>query len=313
MKYFQTLPTITYQFSTGEYSVIDIFSRVALKPSFFANPNFYTTQQLETVLRPEQLSYEIYKEFQYYWLLLLVNKVYDVNRDWPVQQEAFGSALEKLQNKKIYYIYQNVEIIPNDILWFSDESYGIIESWDPFYKEIIIKEDFNLQIVNSSTANQEWSTAEIRRITSAATGDFTTLTNYCDSSTTSTTTINIIGYSPFLEAPAQFMNGLNRVVNPFTKTTGNADGTPILGELIMDTCSEADRETFDLTILSRIINGLDVTGIKVKTKEDVFISEYYDKIKLNIIKQEILPFMMNKASMLINDETETSKNMVRID
>ena len=307
MKYFETLPKITYQFSTGEYSVIDIFSRVALKPSFFANTNFYTTQQLETVLRPEQLSYETYKEFQYYWLLMLVNKVYDVNKDWPVQQEVFGSALEKLQNKKVYYIYQNVEIIPNDILYFDDKTYGVIESWNPFYKEIVIKEGTG----NLPTTNL--TTAEIRRITSAATGSFITLTNYCDSSDPliTTTAINIIGYSPFLEAPAQFIDGSNRAVNPFIGATGGTVQVPNI--IIMDTCYEEDRTLFQSTILSRIINDLNVTGIKVKTKEDVFISEYYNKIKLNIIKQEILPFMMNKASMLINDETETSKNMVRID
>jgi hypothetical protein len=302
MKYFETLPTITYQFSTGEYSVIDIFSRVGLKPSFFSNTNFYTTQQLEVVLRPEQLSYETYKEFQYYWLLMLVNKVYDVNRDWPIQQEVFGSALEKLQNKKVYYIYQNVEIIPNDILWFSDTSYGVIESWNPFYKEIVIKENYNLPLSN-------FATAEIRRITTdtVTTGGIA-LTNYCDPQTT---TINIIGYSPFLEAPEQFIDGSNRTVNPFLGATGGTIQVPNI--IIMDTCSEEDRALFQSTILSRIINDLNVTGIKVKTKEDVFISEYYNKIKLNIIKQEILPFMMNKASMLINDETETSKNMVRID
>ena len=303
MKYFETLPKITYQFSTGEYSVIDIFSRVGSKPSFFANTNFYTTQQLETVLRPEQLSYETYKEFQYYWLLMLVNKVYDVNRDWPVQQEVFGSALEKLQNKKVYYIYQNVEIIPNDILWFSDTSYGVIESWNPFYKEIVIKEG------TRGLPTTNLTTAEIRRVTADTvdTGGIT-LTNYC---TPSGSTINIIGYSPFLEAPAQFIDGSNRAVNPFIGATGGTIQVPNI--IIMDTCSEEDRTLFQSTILSRIINGLAVAGIKVKTKEDVFISEYYDKIKLNIIKQEILPFIMNKASALITDETETSKNMVRID
>jgi hypothetical protein len=307
MKYFETLPTITYQFSTGEYSVIDIFSRVGLKPSFFANTNFYTTQQLEVVLRPEQLSYETYKEFQYYWLLMLVNKVYDVNRDWPVQQEVFGSALEKLQNKKVYYIYQNVEIIPNDILYFDDNTYGVIESWNPFYKEIVIKEG------TGNLPTSDFTTAEIRRVTSASTGKFIKLTNYCDSSDPliTTTEINIIGYSPFLEAPAQFIDGSNRAVNPFIGATGGTIQVPNI--IIMDTCKEEDRTLFQSTILSRIINDLNVTGIKVKTKEDVFISEYYNKIKLNIIKQEILPFMMNKASMLINDETETSTNMVRID
>jgi hypothetical protein len=100
-------------------------------------------------------------------------------------------------------------------------------------------------------------------------------------------------------------------VNPFIGATGGTIQVPNI--IIMDTCYEEDRTLFQSTILSRIINDLNVTGIKVKTKEDVFISEYYNKIKLNIIKQEILPFMMNKASALITDETETSKNMVRID
>ena len=307
MKYFETLPKITYQFSTGEYSVIDIFSRVALKPSFFANTNFYTTQQLETVLRPEQLSYETYKEFQYYWLLMLVNKVYDVNKDWPVQQEVFGSALEKLQNKKVYYIYQNVEIIPNDILYFNNTTYGVIESWNPFYKEIVIKEGTG----NLPTTNL--TTAEIRRITSAATGSFITLTNYCDSSDPliTTTAINIIGYSPFLEAPAQFIDGSNRAVNPFIGATGGTVQVPNI--IIMDTCYEEDRTLFQSTILSRIINDLNVTGIKVKTKEDVFISEYYNKIKLNIINSEIVPIIMNKANILITDTAETATTLVRID
>lgn len=313
MTYFEKLPTIIYPFSTGERSVIDIFSRIAIKPSFFANTSFYTTQQFETVLRPDQLSYEIYKEFKYYWLLLLVNKIYDVNRDWPIQQEAFGSALEKLQNKKVYYIYENVEIVPNDILYFSENSYGVIESWDPFYKEIVIKENYDLPIVNVFTANQVWPTAEIRRITSASSGSFIKLTNYCDPLTTSTTTINIIGYSPFLQAPAQFIDGSNRAVNPFTKTTGEADGTPILGTLIMDTCNEDDKTSFQLTILSRIINNLAVTGIRVKNKEDVFISEYYNKIKLNIINSETVPFVINKANILLGDTIETANTLMRID
>ena len=307
MTYFETLPTIIYEFSTGERSVIDIFSRVAMKPSFFANTSFYTTEQLETVLRPDQLSYEKYGEFKYYWLLLLVNKIYDIHRDWPLQQEVFGTALEKLQNKKVYYIYQNVEIIPNDILYFSDTSYGVIESWNPFYKEIVIKEGYGV------LPTSDFTTAEIRRVTSASTGKFIKLTNYCDSSDPliTTTAINIIGYSPFLEAPAQFIDGSNRAVNPFIGATGGTIQVPNI--IIMDTCSEEDRTLFQSTILSRIINDLNVTGIKVKTKEDVFISEYYNKIKLNIINSEIVPIIMNKANILITDTAETATTLVRID
>ena len=307
MTYFETLPTIIYPFSTGERSVIDIFSRVAIKPSFFANTSFYTTEQLETVLRPDQLSYEKYGEFKYYWLLLLVNKIYNVHKDWPIHQEVFGLALEKLQNKKVYYIYQNVEIIPNDILYFSDTSYGVIESWNPFYKEIVIKEGYGVLPTSNFT------TAEIRRITSASTGDFTTLTNYCDPTdpSISTTTINIIGYSPFLEAPAQFIDGSNRAVNPFIGATGGTIQVPNI--IIMDTCSEEDRTLFQSTILSRIINDLNVTGITVKTKQDVFTSEYYKKIKLNIINAETVPFMINKANVLLGDTIETANTLVRID
>ena len=238
---------------------------------------------------------------------MLVNKVYDVNKDWPVQQEVFGSALEKLQNKKVYYIYQNVEIIPNDILYFDDKTYGVIESWNPFYKEIVIKEGTG----NLPTTNL--TTAEIRRITSAATGSFITLTNYCDptDSSINTTTINIIGYSPFLEAPAQFIDGSNRAVNPFIGATGGTIQVPNI--IIMDTCYEEDRTLFQSTILSRIINDLNVTGITVKTKQDVFTSEYYKKIKLNIINAETVPFMINKANALLGDTIETANTLVRID
>ena len=100
-------------------------------------------------------------------------------------------------------------------------------------------------------------------------------------------------------------------MNPFIGATGGTIQVPNI--IIMDTCSEEDRTLFQSTILSRIINDLNVTGIKVKTKEDVFISEYYNKIKPNIINSEIVPIIMNKANILITDTAETATTLVRID
>ena len=100
-------------------------------------------------------------------------------------------------------------------------------------------------------------------------------------------------------------------MNPFIGATGGTIQVPNI--IIMDTCYEEDRTLFQSTILSRIINDLNVTGITVKTKQDVFTSEYYKKIKLNIINAETVPFMINKANVLLGDTIETANTLVRID
>ena len=79
MIYFNLIPTIKYKFSSGEYTVADIFTRIGLNKNFFKSTELYYEETSDTVLTPERLSFTKYGTFDYYWLLMLANNVYDVN------------------------------------------------------------------------------------------------------------------------------------------------------------------------------------------------------------------------------------------
>ncbi len=299
MKYFSVLPRITYKFPTGEYNVIDIFTKVALNSNFFNNTNLYYQEQSENILSPERLSFEKYQTFDYYWLLMLANNVYDVNRDWPSNQEVFGDILEKYSTLSSYFIYETAEIVKNDILYINDQSYGIIDSWNPFYKEITIKENYGLPVDNLSNYS-----FEIRRLN--INGTFTKLTNYCNPRTT---TFNVFGYKPYLEAPSKIQLGDGRILNPFLKIDGGELSDS--GELILDSCGDQQTD-FQNSLIYKIVNNEIPFGIKVITNNERLLSEYVDKINLNIINPSIASRYEDIVKQLFNDPTATATTIFRI-
>lgn len=299
MKYFSILPRITYKFSTGDYDVIDIFTKVALNRNFFDNTNLYYQEQSENILSPERLSFEKYQTFDYYWLLMLANNVYDVNQDWPSNQEVLGNILDEYSNKKSYFIYETAEIVKNDILYLNQESYGIIESWNPFYKEIVVKENYGLPTNNLSNYS-----FEIRRLN--RNGTFTKLSNYCDPKTT---TFNVFGYKPYLDAPSTILLGEGKILNPFLKVDGSVVSNS--GELILDSCG--DQQTFfQETLIYKVINNQIPTGVKIVNNTERLLSEYVDKINLNIINPSIAARYEDVVKQLFNDPTATATTISRI-
>lgn len=299
MKYFSILPRITYKFSTGDYNVIDIFTKVALNRNFFDNTNLYYQEQSENILSPERLSFEKYQTFDYYWLLMLANNVYDVNRDWPANQEVFGDVLDEYSKFSSYFIYETAEIVKNDILYLSNESYGIIDSWNPFYKEITIKENYGLPTNNLSNYS-----FEIRRIN--INGTFTKLSNYCDPRTTQ---FSIFGHKPYLEAPSKIQLGDGKILNPFLKIDGSVLSDS--GELILDSCGDQQSD-FQNTLIYKVVNNQIPLGVKVITNTERLLSEYVDKINLNIINPSIASRYEDIVKQLFNDPAATATTISRI-
>ena len=79
MKYFDFLPTITYD---GEYTVKNLFYKY-----YFSEPipneylYNYTLQDDETL---ESMSYEVYGDPVYWWLLAMINDIRDVIFEMPL-------------------------------------------------------------------------------------------------------------------------------------------------------------------------------------------------------------------------------------
>jgi len=84
MKYFELLPKITYKFGNVEYEVANIFTRIGLNENFFNSQDLYYQERRENQTSPDKTSFEKYQTFDYYWLLMLANNVYDINKDWPI-------------------------------------------------------------------------------------------------------------------------------------------------------------------------------------------------------------------------------------
>jgi hypothetical protein len=301
MIYFNLIPTIKYKFSSGEYTVADIFTRVGLNKNFFKNTELYYEEISDTVLTPDRLSFEKYGTFDYYWLLMLANNVYDVNTDWPTSQAGFGEELDKFSSKLVYYIYENADIIPNDILYFDEKSYGVIESWNPFYKELVIKENYSLPTTDLSSR-----TFTIKRIYSD--GTTTDLNTYCSTTTEPTQEFHCFGFKPYLQAPSAIYGSLNNMLNPFLTVTSQ---TVSESEIQIDTCTDDDKTNFDTTLIYNIVNDQTVNDVRVYRNEQRLLDEYGEKIKLNIINSTVAPLLEDKAKMMFSDPTVTANTIFR--
>jgi|694.fasta_scaffold16364_2 hypothetical protein len=297
MRYFSLLPTIKYKFTNGEYTIVDLFSKVGFNEEFFKNTTLYYEEQRDNILSPERLSLEKYETFDYYWLLMMANKVVDVNTDWPTIQEDFGTLLETESKKTTYYIYENANIIENDILYVDETSYGVIESWNPFYKAIVIKENYNLPTDLTGTE------FEIRRLDGS--GGFISIVNYCNPSSNA---FSSFGSMPYLQSINRIRRGEGCCLNPFLKVVSNE----VTDELLLNTCEQTAKTAFEQSVIYKIVNNIQVNGISVRTQEQRLTSEYVDKIKLNIINPQLMGSLEDKIKLLFNDKSETANNIFRI-
>lgn len=292
MSYFQYLPQIQYKFSNGTYTVRDVFTKVVFNNNFYKNEDLYYVETTDNIQRPDRLSFSKYDSFEFYWLFLLANKIVDINKDWPLLQEDFGSFLKNQSTKKVYYFKESADIIPNDVLYFNENSYGVIESWDPFTRSVLIKENYSLPTTGSFS---------IRRIDADSSSGFIELTNYCDS-----TTFNSYGSLNYLESPHLITKERGKSVHPFTEI---GDGDNVTETLLLDGC---DDEEIEDTLLYKIVNNENINGITIKTKEAFLIEDYFEQTKINIVNPVFVGTIQSRIRLLLNDPTATANTIFRI-
>lgn len=296
MNYFSMIPKIKYSFLTGDYDVVDLFNRIGIKPNFYLNSNLYYEETPNNITSPEKYSFLKYDDFRFYWLLFLVNNVYNPHTDWPYSQDLFETKLKKEEKKLSFYIFENAPIIKNDIFYINDSQYGLIESWNPFYKQIVISENYNLP-----TENLQNYIFNIRRINKD--GSYLNLTNYC-----SKTDFTCFGYMPYLSSPEKIIDFNGRTLNPFQKITNEL----VTNELLIDTCDEFDKVEFENSLIYKIVNSNTVQNVQIKTQEFKLISEYVNKVKLNVISESLIVSFENKCKQLFKNQTTTAQTIFKI-
>lgn len=143
MKYFSSIPKINYQYPNGtvlETTTIFIRPNIVLSGDINPNTNKYT---IEDGKSPDKTSKEIYQNSDYFWTLLLTNNIVDFYKEWPVSYSSWEEEQYKVNSEFTVYSKYVMPIKVGDLVCkylsgqtinFDDNNYGVVTSFDPFYR-----------------------------------------------------------------------------------------------------------------------------------------------------------------------------------
>lgn len=113
MSYFSNFPYIQYEFPDNVQRLI---KNISIRPSviedFFGAWSNFDTYDIKDGETPETLAYDFYGDVNLHWVIMLVNKRFNIYKDWPKTTASFESYLRQkfatAKNNK------NVSVILND-------------------------------------------------------------------------------------------------------------------------------------------------------------------------------------------------------
>lgn len=88
--YFNSHPRITY----NDVEVVNIFTKIIPIQRLLENVIVWELYDLEDGESPELLSYKLYGSVKYHWVLMMINNVIDINKDWPLSTQNFGDFVD---------------------------------------------------------------------------------------------------------------------------------------------------------------------------------------------------------------------------
>ena len=117
MYFFQEFPKTFYNVKGNPVNLVDITVRVKLLDYIKNNRDnlIINDYEIENEKRPEEVSYEIYEDYEFTWTILVLNDVYSIYTDWVKAQDV----LEKDLIRK----YGSIENSNNKIIAYYDQ-YG---------------------------------------------------------------------------------------------------------------------------------------------------------------------------------------------
>jgi len=113
MSYFSKFPTIVSQLSDGAYLTRDFTRRITLAEKFQENSvalEDYFVLDGET---PEMVSYKMYENPMYHWVIFIVNNIVDPREEWPKK--------DSLVIDEVYLKYDFIITVPNGAQYSEDD------------------------------------------------------------------------------------------------------------------------------------------------------------------------------------------------
>lgn len=123
-KYFSYLPNIQYAQTVNKAEQInfitakDFFRLMLPRDDIYKEETLYTTYIVSDGERPDQISYDLYGDEQYYWIILQINNIIDYYNQWPLSNKE----LEEYSQKKYGGLPGSQEIHHYETVETYDES-----------------------------------------------------------------------------------------------------------------------------------------------------------------------------------------------
>ena len=110
---FKNYPQITYRIGNKDINLVDIFKNVSF--TNVENNNAFDDYYIQDGETPETVSLKMYGTTSYAWLVLLVNGILDIKKDWFISASEFDARTESTLGGDAIYISALPDIQPGDL------------------------------------------------------------------------------------------------------------------------------------------------------------------------------------------------------
>lgn len=146
MKYFTNFPIINYSFESEVIPMTNIFIRPDAVVTFSPEVYGQYTNFVEDGMSPDDASRLIYNNDDYFWFILLQNKIMNLYKEWPTSYSYWLTELTQVYPGETFYNRYILNIKPGDIVAkvntqtpenpyeFDKNNCGVVISYDPFLR-----------------------------------------------------------------------------------------------------------------------------------------------------------------------------------
>lgn len=302
---FKNYPQITYKIGTKDITLVDIFKNISFT-NVDNNKAFddYYIQDGET---PEIVSLKFYGTTSYSWLVLLVNNILDIKKDWFVSAREYNTQKENKLGGDAIYIPALPEIQPGDILVkVTSTDYPFSTAIDNTVYRHVSEFDPYLRVVRGISGSGQLYRGDIILFARQNSDGTVIPIQFNDQGQSPTTTdyTNIIHIEPYENSVDYFITGNDVILNPYMDVVhpGGTAISPI--STYLDDTSPDEPNNFGNTLLYYYMNnegGLPVNTSK-STKGTNEYNKYIAKQKIRILKQELISSVLSAIQNALNGD-----------
>jgi len=136
MSYFKSVPNILYPDLLDKTKLVlakNFFRKVRLREDVSTAPLFFTKYTIQDGESPDLVADKLYNNPTYFWIILIVNNITNINKEWPVSNNTLQETLfDKYENPYAVKHYETIklyndngELIQEDGLIVTPSSYKL--------------------------------------------------------------------------------------------------------------------------------------------------------------------------------------------